>query len=195
MFKNIGRIGVEMYLLFQHHTTLDILRNVNNDLDLFTITGTGWHFIKYLGPSVVVVGPDCRSERNPHQVMAGPTYQGIFPKVAVLPPSVQHCIWMVPVPLIYPRMESMESLVSTVQTGKKAVTGTFNMLGKVTSSVAGVVGAKGVVGSAFDQAKKGVGKSGLMSSVLSPFGEIGLMDELRDQWTHESKVCFILFLN
>ncbi|TLD39393.1 ww domain [Venturia nashicola] len=187
MFKNIGRIGVEMYLLFQHHTTLDILRNVNNDLDLFTITGTGWHFIKYLGPAVVVVGPDCRSERNPHQVMAGPTYQGLFPKVAVLPPSVQHCIWMVPVPLVYPRMESMESLVSTVQTGKKAVTGTFNMLGKVTAGVAGVVGAKGMVGSGFDQAKKAVGKSGLMSSVLSPFGEVSLVDELRDQWTHESK--------
>lgn len=85
MFKNIGRIGIEMYLLFQHHTTLDILRNVNNDMDLFTITGTGWHFVKYLGPGVVVVGPDCRSERNPHQVMAGPTYQGLFPKVAMLP--------------------------------------------------------------------------------------------------------------
>src|SRR3954465_7702988 len=96
MFKNIGRIGIEMYLLFQHHTTLDILRNVNNDMDLFTITGTGWHFVKYLGPGVVVVGPDCRSERNPHQVMAGPTYQGLFPKVATLPPSVQHCIWMIP---------------------------------------------------------------------------------------------------
>lgn len=187
MFKNIGRIGIEMYLLFQHHTTLEILRNVNNDQDLFTITGTGWHFVKYLGPSVVVVGPDTRSERNPHQVMAGPTYQGLFPKVALLPPSVQHCIWMVPVPLIYPRLESVEHLASTMATGKKAVTGTFNMLGKVTSSVAGVVGAKGVVGDGFNSVKKAVGKSGLMSGVLSPFGEIDMLDELRDQWTHESK--------
>lgn len=187
MFKNIGRIGIEMYLLFQHHTTLEILRNVSTDIDLFTITGTGWHFIKYLGPCVVVVGPDCRSERNPHQVMAGPTYQGIFPKVATLPPSVQHCIWMVPVPVIYPRLESVESLANTVATGKKAVTGTFNVLGKVTSSVAGVVGAKSVVGEGFNSVKKAIGKSGLMSGVLSPFGEIDLLDELRDQWTHESK--------
>ncbi|KAF2200746.1 Aso-1 [Delitschia confertaspora ATCC 74209] len=187
MFKNIGRIGIEMYLLFQHHTTLEILRNVSNDIDLFTITGTGWHFIKYLGPCVTVVGPDCRSERNPHQVMAGPTYQGIFPKVATLPPSVQHCIWMVPVPVIYPRLESVEHFANTVATGKKAVTGTFNVLGKVTSSVAGVVGAKSVVGEGFNSVKKAIGKSGLMSGVLSPFGEIDLLDELRDQWTHESK--------
>ncbi|KAL9096183.1 MAG: hypothetical protein Q9165_001706 [Trypethelium subeluteriae] len=187
MFKNIGRIGIEMYLLFQHHTTLEILRNVSTDIDLFTITGTGWHFVKFLGPAVAVVGPDTRSERNPHQVMAGPTYQGLFPKVAMLPPSVQHCIWMVPVPLIYPRLEQAEQLANTMATGKKAVTGTFNALSRVTSGVAGIVGAKGVVGEGFNSVKKAVGKSGLMSGILSPFGEIDILDELRDQWTHESK--------
>lgn len=190
MFKNIGRIGIDMYLLFQHHTTLDILRNVSDDLDLFTVTGTGWHFVKYLGPAVVVVGPDCRSERNPYQVMAGPTYQGLFPKVAILPPSVQHCIWLIPVPLIYPRLEAAEQFAHTMATGKKVATGTFNALGKVTSSVAGVVGAKGLVGEGFNSVKKAVGKSGLMSNILSPFGEIDIMDELRDQWTHESKARF-----
>jgi hypothetical protein len=188
MFKNIGRIGTDMYLLFQHHTTHEILRNVSGDLDLFSITGTGWHFVKYLGPAVVVVGPDTRSERDSHRVMAGPTYQGLFPKVATLPPSVQHCIWMIPVPLLYPRLETAEHIAHTMATGKKAVTGTFNMLGRMTSSVAGVVGAKGVVGDGFSSIKKAVGKSGLMSSVLSPFGEIDMLDELRDMWTHDSKV-------
>ncbi|KAM3066852.1 hypothetical protein ACMFMG_006999 [Clarireedia jacksonii] len=187
MFKNIGRIGIEMYLLFQHHTTLDILRNVSTDLDLFTITGNGWHFVKYLGPSVVVVGPDCRSERNQRQVLAGPTYQGIFPKVATLPPSVQHCIWMISVPIIYPRLEAVESLAHTMATGKKAVNTTYNLLGKVTSSVAGVVGGKEAVSSGFSHVKKAVGKSGLMGGVLNTFGDIDIADELRDMWTHESK--------
>ena len=190
MFKNIGRIGIDMYLLFQHHTTLEILRNVSTDTDIFTITGTGWHFVKYLGPAVVVIGPDCRSERNPYQVMAGPTYQGLFPKVAMLPSSVQHCIWMITVPIIYPRLEAAEQIAHTVATGKKALTGTYNLFGKVTSSVAGVVGAKDVVGSGFNSVKKAVGKSGLMGGILSPFGDIDMLDELRDQWTHESKVHF-----
>jgi hypothetical protein len=187
MFKNIGRVGIEMYLLFQHHTTLEMLRNVSTDMDLFTITGTGWHFVKYLGPAVVVVGPDCRSERNQRQVLAGPTYQGIFPKVALLPPSIQHCIWMISVPVIYPRLDTMESIANTITTGKKAVTGTYNLLGKVTSSVAGVVGGKEVVASGFSQVKKAVGKSGLMGGVLNTFGDIDIADELRDMWTHESK--------
>lgn len=187
MFKNIGRIGVEMYLLFQHHTTVSILRGITNDFDLFTITGAGWHFIKYLGPAVVAIGPDCRSERNPAQVMSGATYQGLFPKVAVLPPHVQHLLWLIPVPLVYPRLEAAEHFAQTMATGKKAVTGTFNAFGKVTSSVAGIVGAKGVVSDSFTSIKKAVGKSGLMSNVLSPFGEIDILDELRDQWTNESK--------
>jgi hypothetical protein len=187
MFKNIGRIGIEMYLLFQHHTTIELLRNVSNDVDLFTITGTGWHFVKYLGPAVVVVGPDGRSERTQTQVLAGPTYQGIFPKVATLPPSVQHCLFMIPVPVIYPRMEAMESFANTVQTGKKAVNTTYNLVGKVTSSVAGIVGGKEVVQSGFSHVKKAVGKSGLMGGVLNSFGDVDIGDELRDMWTHESK--------
>jgi hypothetical protein len=188
MFKNIGRIGIEMYLLFQHHTTLEILRNVSTDADIFTITGTGWHFIKYLGPAVAVVGPDCRSERNPHQVMAGPTYQGLFPKIMQLPTGIQHCIWMISVPLIFPRLETAEHIAHTVATGKRAVTGLYNTLGKVTSSVAGVVGAKEMVSSGFDSVKRAVGKSGLMEGIVNPFGEIDMLDEVKDQWTHESKV-------
>jgi len=171
-----------MYLLFQHHTTQEILQNVTNDLDLFTITGTGWHFLKYLGPAVVVVGPDTRSERTNTQVMAGPTYQGLFPKVAMLPPCVQHCIWIFPVPLIFPRLHSADRLATTVSHSKSAVTETFNKLGKVKTSL------PGLVNEGLNSIKKAIGKSGLMTGMMSPFGEVDVFDELRDMWTHESKV-------
>jgi len=187
MFQNIGRVALEMYLLFQHHTTTDILRSVGSELDLFTITGHGWHFVKYLGPSLVVVGPDCRSERNLTRVMAGPTYQGIFPKIAMLPPTVQHCILMIAVPLLYPRLEAVESLGNALATGKKAVNTTYNLLGKMTSSVAGVVGGKEAVAQGFSHVKKAVGKSGLMGSVLNQFGDLDVAEIVKDMWTHESK--------
>ncbi|KAK6063476.1 FSO1-like protein (WW domain-containing protein) [Seiridium cupressi] len=187
MFKNIGRIAIDMYLLFQHHTTLEVLRNVNHDLDLFTITGQGWHFVKYLGPAVVVVGADLRSERTQTRVLAGPTYQGLFPKVALLPPSVQHCIWMLSVPVVYPRLDTVESLANTFATGKKAVNTTYNVLGKVTSSVAGIVGGKDVVAQGFNQVKKAVGKSGLMGNVVNQFGDLDIGEILKDMWTHDTK--------
>jgi hypothetical protein len=66
--------------------------------------------------------------------------------------------------------------------------GGFNAIGRIAGGVAGVVGAKGVVNSGFDGVKKAIGKSGLMQGVLSPFGEVEVLDELRDMWTHESKV-------
>ncbi|KAI1142751.1 hypothetical protein F5Y05DRAFT_408199 [Hypoxylon sp. FL0543] len=187
MFKNIGRIAVDMYLLFQHHTTLEVLRNVSHDLDLFTVTGQGWHFVKYLGPAVVVVGVDLRSERTQNRVLAGPTYQGLFPKVAMLPPSVQHCLWMLSVPIIYPRLDTVESLANTFATGKKAVNTTYNVLGKVTSSVAGIVGGKEMVAQGFNQVKKAVGKSGLMGNVVNQFGDLDIGEILKDMWTHETK--------
>ncbi|KAI1341557.1 hypothetical protein F5Y15DRAFT_360201 [Xylariaceae sp. FL0016] len=187
MFKNIGRIALDMYLLFQHHTTLEVLRNVSHDLDLFTITGQGWHFVKFLGPAVVIVGADLRSERTQSRVLAGPTYQGLFPKVAMLPPSVQHCIWLLSVPLIYPRLDTVESLANTFATGKKAVNAGYNVLGKVTSSVAGIVGGKDVVAQGFTQVKKAVGKSGLMGNVVNQFGDLDIGEILKDMWTHETK--------
>ena len=131
VFRNVGRIGIEMFLLFQHHTTHEILRNARGEVDLFTITGTGWHFIKFLGPCVVLVGPDTRSERSGTQVLAGPTYQGLFPKIATLPQSVQHCLFLLPVPIVYPRLEGIESMANTVAKGKKFATGGFNLAGKV----------------------------------------------------------------
>ncbi|KAM4054896.1 WW domain-containing protein [Hirsutella rhossiliensis] len=187
MFKNIGRIATDMYLLFQHHTTVEMMRNVSTDHDIFTVTGVGWHFVKHLGPAMAVVGSDCRSERTQARVMAGPTYQGIFPKVATLPPSVQHVIWMVSVPLVYPRLEGVESLANTVAAGKKAVNTTYNILGKVTSSMAGVVGGKEVVAQGFSHVKKAVGKTGLMGNVLNQFGELDIQEVLKDMWTHETK--------
>lgn len=187
-FKNIGRIGTQWYLLFQHHTTLDMCHlQPTGPTDLFTITGTGWHFIKHLGPAVAVVGVDTRAERNPHQVLAGPTYQGIFPKIAALPASTQHALLLLSVPIIYPRLETAEHIASTVATGKKAVTGTFNLLTRAASSTAGLIGAKEVVGSGLTHFKKSVGKHGLLSNSISVFGEVDLLDDLRDHWTHESK--------
>ncbi|KAI9729027.1 MAG: hypothetical protein M1828_000112 [Chrysothrix sp. TS-e1954] len=200
-FRSIFKVAHTAHLLFAHHTTPTCLSqnpsphhaspsitSAPPPLDLFTITGTGYHLLKYLGPALALCCPDTRSERTPFQVLSGPTYQGLFPKIALLPPHVQHVLWVLPVPLVYPRFETAEHFAQTMATGKKAVTGTFNALGKVTSGVAGIMGssAKGVVGDGFASVKKAVGKSGLMSNVLSPFGELDILDEVRDAWTHES---------
>jgi len=99
-------------------------------------------------------------------------------------------LWLLPTPIVYPRGGEMaESVMAGFKTGKKVVTGSFNALGKVAGGVASVVGAKGIVTGAFGEVKRVVGKGGLMSAVLSPFGEVGGIEAARDMWSHESKVC------
>src|SRR5690606_13375820 len=93
----------------------------------------------------------------------------------------------VAVPIVYPRMDSAESISNTVQTGKRAATGAFNLVGKVAGGVAGVVGAKQIVNEGFNSVKKNLGKTGLMSGMVSIFGDVDIVDDLRDHWTHESK--------
>jgi len=94
---------------------------------------------------------------------------------------------MLSVPVVYPRLESVETLANTLATGKKAVNTTYNILGKVTSSVAGVVGGKEMVQHGFKEVKRAVGKTGLMGNVLNQFGDFDIAEELKDLWTHESK--------
>jgi hypothetical protein len=94
---------------------------------------------------------------------------------------------MITLPIIYPRLEAVESFTNTMASRKKAVNTTYNLLEKATSSVAGVVGGKEVVASGFSQVKKAVDKSGLMGGVPNSFGDIDIADELRDLWTHKSK--------
>ena len=190
IFKNIGRIAIEMYLLFQHHTTLEMLRNVNSDLDLFTVTGTGWHFVKYLGPC-------CRGGRTRPAIREEPTARygrthisgHLFPKVAMLPPSVQHCIWMLSVPVIYPRLDTVETLANTFATRARSAVNydiqpawQSNLVCRWHHRWEERLWQQG-----FTQVKKAVGKSGLMGNVLNQFGDFEIADELKDLWTHESK--------
>lgn len=173
VFRNVGRIAIDMFLLFQHHTTHEILRNSSSDLDIFTSTGHGWQFIKYLGPAVVIVGPDTRSERTPIRVMAGPTYQGLFPRIAALPPSVQHCIWMMPQPILFPRLHGAHHMAHTMGSAHQAERGATNMMGKTLD----------VVTDGFLAVKRAIGKSGLMNELTT--GEV--IHELKDMWTDDSK--------
>src|SRR5690606_6184200 len=44
-----------------------------------------------------------------------------------------------------------------------------------------------IVNEGFNSVKKNLGKTGLMSGMVSIFGDVDIVDDLRDHWTHESK--------
>lgn len=194
VFVNIGRIAFDFYLLFQHQTTIPILKQNPDPRDLFTVTGLGWHFVKYLGPECVVVGPDTRAERQQRSIVGEATHKEIFRRLEALPPSIKHVVIMLAVPIVYPRLTMVEHVLSGVKHTKRAINGAWNIIGKGASKVASVVGADKGTKAGFENVKKAFGKSGMMSSLVSGFGEIDLLDDLADHWTHENHALERAFL-
>ncbi|KAK9474736.1 uncharacterized protein V1510DRAFT_372689 [Dipodascopsis tothii] len=193
VFQNIGRIAFDFYMLFQHHTTNQHLQAERaagraDPYDLFSVTGRGYNFIKYLGPGCAVVGPDTRAERVKKAIVAKPTYEEIFARMAALPPSVKQVVIMLAVPITYPRLTTVENILAGVQTTKRVINGAWNRIGKGVSKVAGVISsdAEKATEAGFKSVKKAFGKSGMMSSLVSEFGEVDLLDDLSDHWTHEN---------
>ena len=175
MFHGIGKIAFEFYLIFQHHTTQQWLYQHPDPNDLITATGTGWSFVKYFGPSTVILGLDTRAERDKHRIMSQESYNAAFSRLRQVPQTVVHCVVMLAVPIVYPRLEAVEKALTGVAVAKKGVNGAFNLLGKAVTTITPKGSATQETSSAFGNVKKAFGKSGLMSSVVSKFGEVDLL--------------------
>ena len=175
MFKAIGKIALEFYLIFQHHTTQQLLLQYPDTNDLVTASGTGYSFIKYFGPTTAIFGLDTRSERDKHRIMSQQSYELMFNRLRQVPPTVNNCIVMLAVPIVYPRLVTVETALAGVAVAKKGINGAFNLLGKAVTTVTPAGTATQSTHSAFDGVKKALGKSGLMSGVVSKFGEVDLL--------------------
>jgi hypothetical protein len=143
--------------------------------DIVTASGMGWSFVKYFGPTTAILGLDTRSERDKHRIMSEQSYDLMFNRLRQCPTSVIHCVVMLAVPIVYPRLETVEKALAGVAAAKKGVNGAFNLLGKAVTTITPAGSATHSTNSAFDGVKKAFGKSGFMSSVVSKFGEVDLL--------------------
>lgn len=175
MFEGIGRVALEFYLLFQHHTTQQWIHQHPDPNDLVMATQAGWSFIKYFGPTTAIFGLDTRSERDKRQVVSEATYTMMFNRLRQVLPSVIHCIVMLSIPIVYPRLETVEDVLHGVSMAKKGVNSAFNLIGKTLTSVAPSGSATQRIDSGFGGIKKAFGKTGLMSSFVTPFGDVELL--------------------
>ena len=107
--------------------------------------------------------------------MSQQSYDLMFNRLRQVPPTVVYCVVMLAVPIVYPRLETVERALTGVAVAKKGVNGAFNLLGKAVTTVTPAGSATQSTHSAFDGVKKAFGKSGLMSSVVSKFGEVDLL--------------------
>jgi PhoD related phosphatase len=174
VFQGIGKVAFDFYLLFQHHATKEYLYQNPDPHDLVA-TGTGWSFIRYFGSSTVILGLDTRAERDKYRIMSQQSYDTMFTRLRQIAPTVIHCVVMLAVPIVYPRLDAVEKALSGVQAAKRGVNGLFNLLDSAVTTVTPSGQATQSTHSAFDGVKKAFGKSGLMSGVVSTFGEVDLL--------------------
>lgn len=66
------------------------------------------HLSVYLGPQVHLIAVDCRAERKLTRIVSRETYEKIFAVIANLPASVEHLVFLLGVPIAYPRMSFLE---------------------------------------------------------------------------------------
>ncbi|KAK9863128.1 hypothetical protein WJX84_002391 [Apatococcus fuscideae] len=109
VFQGVYRVARLFYLLFQHQTTLDR----REEVDLFGPPAT-FSFIRLLGPSVAVLGPDSRAQRTKKQVISSQAYDDIFSRLGQMPLTVKHLITVTTVPVIFPKLPASEQVFAVI---------------------------------------------------------------------------------
>ena len=186
IFSNLRRIAYKYYMLFQHHQTSEIA----DKLDHFIGRERGsYSIIVQIGTEAALCLLDARGERTTDRILSQSSWNDIFDSLNALPNTVQHLVMVTGVPIIYPRMQTADSLLSTLGKTKRNVNKGFNkvysLFGVVIGKLFGRQARRGF-SRTMESMKTGLGKSGMMSSLLNHFGEPELLDDLIDHWTHEN---------
>ncbi|GAA5928562.1 hypothetical protein JCM10213_002503 [Rhodosporidiobolus nylandii] len=130
VFSAIGAIGYQYFLLFQMFIVDEVdgteptsaigsPHNTHPSKSLI-IGGEGAYipfpnhsFLSYLGPKQYILLVDWRSERRKDQLASKLTYERHEAAVMALPPGVQHLVILLGVPIAYPRMAALESILES----------------------------------------------------------------------------------
>ncbi|CCD23115.1 uncharacterized protein NDAI_0B00810 [Naumovozyma dairenensis CBS 421] len=126
VFSSIGKAAYKYYMLFQHHVSID----ANDDDDIAYLKTSNWILGKRpgqyieekshsvftrLGPTMGMLGLDCRTERKLKEIVSEGTYQLVFERLhkEIQKGQLDHLLIMLGVPIAYPRLVWLEWLFSS----------------------------------------------------------------------------------
>ncbi|XP_006458514.1 hypothetical protein AGABI2DRAFT_63923 [Agaricus bisporus var. bisporus H97] len=124
VFRHIGDRGYFFFLIFQcfMNPDLDGLSDApGKHVFQSTIFGQMGPYIRQpshsflvnMGPQVALLLLDCRAERKKDQVCSPAQYDRVFKRIQTLPPSVEHLVILLGIPIAYPRMVFLESALES----------------------------------------------------------------------------------
>eukprot|EP00882_Tetradesmus_deserticola_P007081 GHRQ01007454.1.p1 GENE.GHRQ01007454.1~~GHRQ01007454.1.p1 ORF type:complete len:673 (+),score=308.38 GHRQ01007454.1:542-2560(+) len=114
VFQGLFAVARRFYLLFQQHCRYDNATAISATLGEY-----GYHQVRSIGPNVLLMSPDTRSERSIHQVVPAAGWELMFNDVArrlaAGRGAVSHLLVLLPVPIVYPKIPVSESLLASLQ--------------------------------------------------------------------------------
>ncbi|EJD46069.1 hypothetical protein AURDEDRAFT_63375 [Auricularia subglabra TFB-10046 SS5] len=124
IFRLIGSRGYFFFLLFQCFVVPE-LDGINpmpgSHVFKSTIIGGPGPYVPFpshsalsiMGPNLAMLLLDCRAERRREQVCSNEEYERVFKAVLALPEQVDHLIVQLGIPIAYPRMNFLETALSS----------------------------------------------------------------------------------
>ncbi|KAJ3394957.1 hypothetical protein HDU92_006422 [Lobulomyces angularis] len=174
VFQGCKRIAVELYLLFQNHTTYDLACTKD---EYFGHQNKSYSCVRQFGREITLIAVDARNERSLDQILSPESYTLLEKKVEELTPATtKHLVVVTGVPIIHPRLDFAEKVNKSFGTIKVS---TNKFANSVKASIP-------FLGGAIDGLKKSLGKTGLFKNLINQFGLPELADDLQDHWTHEA---------
>jgi phosphodiesterase/alkaline phosphatase D-like protein len=105
-FQQVFTAAKRYFTIFQLHTT-DRMKRQDG---YFSGTGeNGCSWMSQLGPKLAVVALDTRSSRTRERIVPEKLLKATMNRIATLPGSVQHLLFVSAVPVAYPEMSAMEA--------------------------------------------------------------------------------------
>lgn len=125
VFSSIGKAAYKYYMLFQHQVSND--QGVDKEAYLESnhwvlgsrpgsyIGEQSHSILTRLGPTMTLLGLDCRTERQLKEIVSVDTYNKVFQKLEkeVAKNKMDHLLVMLGVPIAYPRLVWLEWLFSS----------------------------------------------------------------------------------
>lgn len=121
VFSGVGQVGFKYYLLFQHHTNLMEDPRLEPSWILNPRPGPYMNtpsrsVYARLGKGMAFLGLDCRTERTLEQIVYPESYALVFDRLRAelnADPSIRHILVMLGVPIAYPRLVWLESILQS----------------------------------------------------------------------------------
>ncbi|KAJ3744607.1 hypothetical protein DFH05DRAFT_1534942 [Lentinula detonsa] len=122
IFRTIGTRGYFFFLLFQCFINVEVdgiddKNHVNSSIIIGApgpYVGFPSHsFLGNLGPQTSILLLDCRAERRKNQVCSPMEYEKVFARLHQLPPTVEHLVVQIGIPIAYPRMVALEKALES----------------------------------------------------------------------------------